>query len=134
MCGMNVAFRPLVAPLMYFLLMGKDWPYDRFDDIWCGLFMKKVCDHLGYLVNSGYPTVRHSRASDVWVNLEKERPGMLVNETLWEAVDAVTLSKSDPIDCYLELAEQLPMTGDYWDKLKEAMQIWAELFKGRATT
>ena len=35
MCGMNLAFRREALPMMYFLLMGKEYPFDRFGDIWC---------------------------------------------------------------------------------------------------
>jgi reversibly glycosylated polypeptide/UDP-arabinopyranose mutase len=61
MCGMNLAFTPALAPAMYFLLMGEGWPYDRFDDIWAGVLVKKVCDHLGLAVASGEPVVEHRR-------------------------------------------------------------------------
>lgn len=128
MCGMNVAFLPKMAPLMYFGLQGQLWGYDRFDDIWCGIFMKKVCDHLGMYISSGHPVVRHAKASNMWRNLEKEAPGLEVNETLWEQVDSVQLTSSNVAGAYKELGEKLPMEGDYWNRLKEAMQLWAGLF------
>ena len=60
MCGMNLAFKPQIIPAMYFLLMGqRNWPFDRFGDIWCGIFLKKICDHLGLGVKSGCPIVEH---------------------------------------------------------------------------
>ncbi|MBE7558807.1 hypothetical protein HS125_07610 [bacterium] len=80
MCGMNVAFRPEAVPALYFLLMGRDYEYDRFGDIWCGVIFKKICDHLGYAVASGSPIIAHQRASNVWANLAKESPGLPVNE------------------------------------------------------
>ena len=77
MCGMNLAFRRWMAPAMYFLLMGhlayeKDFPYDRFGDIWCGILAKKIMDHNRLAMLFGYPIVHHKRASNVWRNLEKE--------------------------------------------------------------
>ena len=128
MCGMNLAFKPKIVPAMYFLLMGREWPFDRFGDIWCGIFSKRVCDHLGFAVRSGEPRIEHQRASNVWTNLRKEMPGYEVNETLWRAVDSVVLTKETVRDCYRELAEKLPLTGEYWDRLRRAMTIWAELF------
>lgn len=128
MCGMNLAFRRDVVPAMYFLLMGKDWPYDRFGDIWAGIFVKKICDHLGYAVRSGEPYVKHLRASNVWRNLEKEFPGYQVNETLWQEVDGIRLSGQDFKSCYKELSQKLVINGDYWDKLRRAMAVWADLF------
>ncbi|PWH19825.1 MAG: hypothetical protein DDG59_01800 [Anaerolineae bacterium] len=129
MCGMNLAFARKVTPAMYFLLMGKDWPFDRFGDIWAGIFVKKICDHLGYGVKSGEPLIEHQRASNVWANLRKELPGYEVNETLWQAVDRIVLTKETFTECYKEIAEKLPLSGEYWDKTKRAMVVWTKLFE-----
>jgi len=131
MCGMNLAFKRSLAPAMYFLLMGKDWGFDRFGDIWCGVFLKKICDHLGLAIRSGEPRVKHQRASNVWANLGKELAGYEVNETLWRVVDSMLLTKLNIRDCYKELAQKLPFNGDYWDRLRVAMNIWADLFSSQ---
>lgn len=128
MCGMNVAFRAELAPIMYFLLMGKEWPYDRFGDIWCGVFAKRICDHLGIAVKSGRPFVRHERASNVWINLIKESTGYEMNESLWQFVDSIVLSKDSLVGCYREIAERLTIQGEYWSNLRLAMCTWADLF------
>lgn len=128
MCGMNVALRPEIVPAFYFLLMGAGYDYDRMGDIWAGIFVKKICDHLDFAVNSGTPLVEHSRASNVWSNLRKEAPTLPVNEDLWLAVDKVVLTNTTIKACYQELAEGLEMEGEYWEKLRRAMLIWAELF------
>lgn len=133
MCGMNTAFRRELAPAMYFLLMGKDWPYDRFGDIWCGIFAKRICDHLGYSVRSGHPLVEHKRASDVSANLQKELPAYDINERLWRVVDSVVLTGRTFVDCYHELANQLTLPGEYWDRLRSAMHAWANLFSTETT-
>lgn len=133
MCGMNLAFRRIIVPAMYFLLMGHDYPYDRFGDIWAGIFSKRVCDHLGYAVTSGAPLVRHDRASVVWANLRKELPGLEVNEELWRHVDDIVLSQRDVVGCYSELASGLAAArpGEYWIRLTRAMVRWAELAQSR---
>jgi hypothetical protein len=128
MCGMNLAFRPELVPALYFLLMGRGYEYDRFGDIWTGIFTKKICDHLGYAVTSGSPIVEHQRASNVWDNLRKETPGLPVNEELWESVDSIVLTSESVKECYREIAEKLDMQGEYWDKLRHAMVAWTELF------
>jgi hypothetical protein len=128
MCGMNVAVKPQVIPAFYFLLMGRNWPFDRFGDIWCGVILKRICDHLRLGVQSGRPLVEHQRASNVWANLAKESSGYEVNEDFWRAVDRVELTGRTIRDCYAEMAKELPMEGEYWAKLKEAMGIWAGLF------
>lgn len=128
MCGMNLAWKREVTPIMYFLLMGKEYGIDRFGDIWCGIISKKILDHLGYVVHSGYPYIWHNRASNVFVNLEKEAHGIGLNETFWEAVDAVILTKYTFKDCYWELADKLNLSGEYFEKLKQAMKVWRTLF------
>ena len=30
--------------------------------------------------------------------------------------------------CYRELSENLSMDGDYWNRLRQAMKIWTQLF------
>jgi hypothetical protein len=130
MCGMNIAFRPALAPAMYFLLMGQAQPVDRFGDIWCGLLAKKICDHLGYAVTSGRPSIAHQRASNVWDNLRKEAHGLRLNEEVWLAVDRVVLTGTTVVDCYAELAASLQLEGPYWAKVREAMQAWSGLFRG----
>lgn len=118
---------------MYFPLMGSDpdgnlWGYDRFDDIWAGIFAKKICDYLGFGVVSGSPFVEHKKASDVQKNLEKEKAGLAANETLWKEVDKVILTRDTPALCYEELTQKIQFpSGRYFEKLREAMVIWKYL-------
>jgi hypothetical protein len=134
MCSMNLAFTRTAIPFMYFPPMGFDpqgkaWAYDRFDDIWAGIFAKKICDHLGLAVVNGSPTVEHRRASIVKENVKKERLGIKINEYLWEAVDNVCLTKITPAACYKELAEKIHFPKNtYFEKLRRAMIIWSQLF------
>jgi len=134
MCSMNLAFRREVTPLMFFPLMGKDsggnpWGFDRFDDIWAGIFAKKIMDHLGYAVSNGSPFVEHRKASDADTNIQKEKTGLPVNEKIWLWADSVQLTKQTPALCYRELAQGIsfPHTR-YFTKLRQAMIIWSELF------
>jgi len=129
MSGMNLAFKSKLTPAMYFLLMGRDYPYDRFGDIWAGLFVKRICDHLRLSVSVGEPIVEHIRKSNVFNNLIKEAPGIAINEELWHLVDNVVLSSSEPIECYHEIVHKISFpTGVYWKKLREAMLLWLGLF------
>lgn len=147
LCSMNFAFRAELTPLMYFPLMGENafgekWGFDRFDDIWAGIFAKKVMDHLGLGVVNGAPMVEHRKASDPFVNLQKEAAGITVNEVLWQAVDRVELGGKTVVECYAELAGKIDfewVVGEarfvgptkeaitYFKKLKEAMVNWANL-------
>ncbi len=133
MCTMNLAFRREILPTMYLLLMGEDkngnkWPYDRFDDIWSGIFVKKICDHLGFAISSGSPSVSHIKASNTKTNIKKEKSGLPINEWLWRKVENIPLYSNSVASCYIELAEGISKIGGYWKKLGKAMQIWASFF------
>jgi len=135
MCTMNLAFRRETTPLMYLPMMGNDpkghrWGYDRFDDIWAGIFAKKIIDHLGLSVVNGSPFVEHRKASDAQKNLQKEKRGLQTNEKLWKLVQSVQLIKSTPAECYRELAKKIPFPKTrYFDNLRSAMRLWSGLFQ-----
>lgn len=80
MCGMNIAFKRKLLPYMYFAPMGYRAGVDRFADIWLGIESKKVIDDMGWAVVTGYASVYHTRASNVWKNLQKEARGLEMNE------------------------------------------------------
>jgi len=101
MCGMNLAFKRKLLPWMYFAPMGPRVGMDRFADIWCGIESKRVIDDKGWAVVSGYATVLHERASNVWSNLQKEARGLELNERFWQG------DVEDPyFDEYRERREQ----------------------------
>jgi hypothetical protein len=83
-CIMNAAWRTEYAKIMWQLPL-YDGKYNRFGDIWAGLFAKKTLDAEGkVMVINGEASVRHERASNPLTNLEREAPGIPVNEDLWE--------------------------------------------------
>jgi len=84
MCIMNVAFKRKMLPYMYQAPMGHRVGLDRFADIWSGIESKKVIDEKGWAVVSGYATVKHERASNVFTNLVKESKGLGMNEKYGE--------------------------------------------------
>jgi hypothetical protein len=128
MCSMNIAWRPEFTPAMYFLLMGPEYPFDRFGDIWGGVLAKRVADHLGLAINSGSPGILHKRASNVFANLAKESRGLAANETFWRAVDSVVLTAESVPAAYAQLADRLPLEQEEFVQLRRAMRTWAELF------
>lgn len=87
LCIMNVAFRRELLPYMYQAPMGQrlaefDLPIgDRFADIWSGIIAKRACDANNWGVVTGYSTIYHSRASNVFANLRKESVFLELNET-----------------------------------------------------
>lgn len=97
MCIMNVAFKRKMLPYMYQAPMGPEVGLDRFADIWCGIESKKIIDSKGWAVVTGYSTVLHERASNVFKNLQKEAKGLELNESFW---------KDEATDPYFKLYEQ----------------------------
>jgi hypothetical protein len=151
MCGMNLAFQREMAPAMHFGLQGRmrddaydhvlgpgqtnPLPFDRFDDIWAGLFAKKICDHRGYAVTSGGPSIIHTKESDPTMRVIKEGPGIAVHEKLWEHIRDTKLTVTTVADCYRQLARSVrefsvldPDRSEYWKLLARAMFIWTEFF------
>lgn len=132
MCGMNLAWKREMTPAFYFMLQGRSWPFDRFDDIWAGLMVKRICDHLGYAVTSGAPSIRHDRASDPVANLRKEAPGLAAHEVFWPIIAEAKLTGTSVGECYQQLADvvyrdvrpALPDYDHYWEKLALAMDAW----------
>lgn len=131
--SMNLAFKVEVLPAMYFLLMGRDYMFDRFEDIWSGILVKRICDHLRLSIRYGRPYVHHSKASNVFTNLQKEATGLEANEYFWEAVDDIILRATTVAGCYEQLALELPLRlkGAYWKELSKAMLVWLKLVEER---
>ncbi|MCR4313002.1 MAG: hypothetical protein NUV58_02040 [Candidatus Roizmanbacteria bacterium] len=135
MCSMNLAFKTKITPIMYFPPMGYDekgnrWGYDRFDDIWAGIFAKKIIDHLGYAVVNGSPFVEHKKASNVNENFKKEANGIKTNETLYKKVKNVELTSNNIKKSHIELIDKIKLPNEsYFRKLKKSIKIWAELLK-----
>lgn len=81
MCIMNCAFKRKLAP--YFYQAPAYDRFQRFSDIWAGIESKKVIDKMGWSVVTGFATVRHERASNVFTNLKKEVVGIEMNEDFY---------------------------------------------------
>jgi len=132
-CSMNFSYKPLITTLMYLPLMGqspdgKKWKYDRFDDIWGGIILKKVSDYLDLAIRSGSPSVEHRKASNVDNIVEQEKTGIPVNEWFWEKIDKIKLNSKTIYGSYMEIAEQVEnWKGFYFKNLGKAMKIWASL-------
>jgi len=135
-CSMNTSFIRKIIPAFYQLYM-KVMGIDRFDDIWSGIFVKKIADHLGDKVCLGKPLVYHDkRPRSTFKDLRSELEGMMINEMLWKVVDAIELNGKDYYECYLELANGLERSLDKFNeklhqdfvKLQvEKMRIWLDI-------
>ncbi len=83
-CGMNIAFRREALLYVYFAPVGQYKGAERFDDIWMGLEVVKDFAKLNWAIVSGYATVKHERASNVFNSLEHEAVGIKMNEVYWK--------------------------------------------------
>lgn len=123
-CSMNTSFLSKIVPAFYQLYMNFN-NIDRFDDIWSGVFLKKIADHLGDRLCLGKPSGRHlKRSRNVFRDLQKEVNGLEINEHLWRICDAAELSAKSYADCYLELAEHLEKNMDKLVKRPEHLKFW----------
>jgi hypothetical protein len=125
-CMMNAAITHKYVPVMYQLLMGSPVGYDRVEDIWSSLILKRIADHFEDVVLlNGEARVLHDRASNPYRCLDKELPAMLKNEKLWEKLLRIELSGNTPLECYWEIIK-----ADVIPEQTAAMSLWADMFEG----
>lgn len=82
MCGMNLMVKRKAIPYLYFAPPWKEM--GRCDDIFAGVVMKNELDKENLAAVSGFATVKHERASNVFKNLQKEALFIELNETFWQ--------------------------------------------------
>jgi len=146
LCGMNFAINTEAAPASYFPKMGNGTPFFRFDDIWGGWILQRICRQLGWSIAVGNPVIHHSRASKPMINLVREAPGVLANEFLVDIIDNAKLTSNTFSSCAMELGEFLmnPVavkdvpadsvyedTRNYVPKLGLYLQQWVRLLESR---
>lgn len=102
-CIMNTAWKREYTPIMWQLPLYQG-NYNRFGDIWSGLFIKKTLDAVGsVMVINGKASVRHDRASNPFANIRREAPGMEMNESLWD--NLATPDTDNLIKAYTEVTD-----------------------------
>src|SRR5574341_445040 len=128
MSSMNLAFKPEILPAMYMMPMGLGQPYNRFDDIWCGLIMKRACDRLGLAVRCGVPSVRHERASSARRNASIEAPGLLVNEDVWKVLSGRLPDNGgkDVESVLTDIHSSLRGLGPYFVEAAAGAKLWRD--------
>jgi hypothetical protein len=134
-CSMNTAFKPEIIPAFYQLYM-KVMGIDRFDDIWSGVFLKKIADHIGDSISLGHPLVYHDKTPrNVFEDLKKELEGIIINEKLWKVLDKIDLEGKTYWDAYKDLIEGLevklhhfnnPLHYKFLTLQIEKMSLWLE--------
>lgn len=137
--GINVAFdREMVGPAMFPALRlageGK-LRWETMEDIWAGLCVKTVCDHLGLGVKTGLPYVSRSERGSAVESLRKEWEGVKLMEEAVPFFQTTRLSKTAVTaeDCVVEIAgevkERLGKVDPIFARAAEAMLDWVRLWR-----
>jgi len=134
--SMNTSFRREIVPAFYQLYM-RYMGIDRFDDIWSGVFLKRIVDHLGHYISIGAPVVAHNRTPRSTArDLSWEIRGLGVNEVLWRIIDEAEISGHDYLTCYMSLVDELEARLDYFRDKNDRdfmtfvlgkMRLWTEV-------
>ncbi|NQZ56493.1 MAG: hypothetical protein HRT88_03350 [Lentisphaeraceae bacterium] len=129
MSSINLSFRREMTPLMYFLLMGEEFPFQDYGDIWCGLISKKIMDHLNWACRSGTPYVQNLREKNIWHRMRDEAVTLPLNESFWLKLDEIILCSNTVDGCYKQIIDTVETWGHpYFKTLAEAMKVWHGLF------
>ena len=137
----NTAFLRDTLPAMFLMPMGAkcgELEVGRYDDIWMGIFLKVIADHLGDLVCVGVPLVKQMRNEhDLLKDALVEIPAQRITNTMTLSLPRVKLTASDYHGCYLELVDQLeaaltvepytPAERDYLTEMYRQMRVWAKI-------
>lgn len=116
----NTSFTRRVAPVFHNVLQTKE--FDRFDDIWNGLFIQAIAHHLGDHITFGLPMVQHLRnVHDYAADLRVEHSGMVTNIAMWRTISNIELTAKNYPDAYLEIANVLQ------GELADSMRLWVTL-------
>ncbi|XP_059665666.1 probable UDP-arabinopyranose mutase 5 [Cornus florida] len=137
--GINIGFdRELVGPaLLPALRLAREGKlrWETVEDIWCGMCVKVVCDHLGVGVKSGLPYVWRKERGDAIESLKKEWEGVKLMEEVVPFFQSVRLSQTAVTaeDCLVEMAaavkERLGPLDPVFASAAQAMVEWVKLWK-----
>jgi len=137
--GINIAFdRELVGPVLIPALKlageGK-LRWETMEDIWSGMCVKVICDHLSLGVKTGLPYVWRNERGNAIESLKKEWEGVKLMEEVVPFFQSVQLPQSAVTaeDCVVELAkivkEQLGQSYPMFVNAAESMVEWIKLWK-----
>ncbi|KAI5648905.1 hypothetical protein M9H77_34910 [Catharanthus roseus] len=137
--GINIAFdRELLGPALlpaFRLAKEGNVRWETVEDIWSGICVKVICDHLGYGVKTGLPYVWRQDRGDAVESLKKEWQGVKLMEDVVPFFQSMRLSKEAVTaeDCVIEMAaavkEQLGGSDPVFARAAEAMLEWVKLWK-----
>lgn len=130
-CSMNLAFKPEIIPAFYQL-----YDNNRYNDMFSGVFLKRIADHLRANVSIGGPLVSHNKyPRDVYRDAAIELPSIKLNEVLAQRVEKIELYATTWLESYRELAFDLyrKFQGTEFDAvvydMTRRMLIWCDACK-----
>ncbi|XP_062084227.1 probable UDP-arabinopyranose mutase 5 isoform X2 [Humulus lupulus] len=137
--GINIAFdRELVGPALFPALRlageGK-FRWETMEDIWSGMCVKVICDHLGFGVKSGLPYVERAERGNAVDSLRKEWEGVKLMEEVVPFFQALRLNPESvkAEDCVIDIAkevkDQLGKVDPVFGRAAAAMVDWVRLWK-----
>nr|GMC52066.1 probable UDP-arabinopyranose mutase 5 isoform X2 [Ipomoea batatas] len=134
--GINIAFnRELVGPALspaFRLAKEGNVRWETVEDIWSGMCVKVVCDHLGLGVKSGLPYVWRKERGNAIESLKKEWEGVKLMEEVVPFFQSLRLSPQATTveDCVTEIAaavkEQLGKSAPVFSRAADAMVEWQQ--------
>jgi len=141
--GINIGFnRELVGPALlpaFRLAKEGNLRWETVEDIWTGMCVKVVCDHLRLGVKSGLPYVWRKERGNAIESLKKEWEGVKLMEDVVPFFQSLRLSTSAATaeDCVSEIVAavkvQLAPANPVFARAAENMVEWVKLWK-RAQT
>ncbi|XP_031118626.1 probable UDP-arabinopyranose mutase 5 isoform X2 [Ipomoea triloba] len=141
--GINIAFnRELVGPALspaFRLAKEGHVRWETVEDIWSGMCVKVVCDHLGLGVKSGLPYVWRKERGNAIESLKKEWEGVKLMEEVVPFFQSLRLSPQATTveDCVTEIAaavkEQLGKSAPVFSRAADAMVEWVNLWNAAKT-
>lgn len=146
MSGINMAFeRKAVGAAMVPALRLKGegkCRWETVEDIWAGMCVKVVCDHLGVGVKSGLPYVWRRERGSAIESLKKEWEGVKLVEEIVPFFQSLRLPKTatTPEECVVEMAKtvkaHLGKVDPVFTRAAQAMEEWVGLWNsvGSAST
>lgn len=137
--GINIAFNrevmgPALLPALKLEQEGKV-RWETVEDLWCGMCVKVVSDHMGMGVKTGLPYVWRNERGDAIASLKKEWEGVKLMEEIVPFFQSVRFSEAaiTAEECMIELAaavkESLGPSNSVFERAAEAMVKWIKLWK-----
>ncbi|XP_074322752.1 putative UDP-arabinopyranose mutase 5 isoform X2 [Apium graveolens] len=141
--GINIAFNrevigPALLPALKLEQEGKV-RWETVEDLWSGMCVKVVSDHMGMGVKTGLPYVWRNERGDAIASLKKEWEGVKLMEEIVPFFQSLRFSESAVTaeDCMIELAaavkESLGLSNSVFKRAAEAMLEWIKLWKAVQT-